>query len=249
LERDVEEKDHLVIDLLLNASLEIYSRRLQQSIIVTPEKGRLHGRTGVLELFDESLQPLIEERLKEYQESYLRAFASNSTLGKWLEQRPVAHVENGVFFCHGGISDSIVEQIQRVGGVDALNELVRKNSNDRSFRSFLETPEGRAAYEMLVYRGNHKPGACGELGRLLEKMGVQRLAVGHTPGKNVRSSCSDQFWAVDSLLGRWIRTSGNFYCPITRRESQDGKFKCDDLVSGCNGQVVKFTKSGIDIIS
>ena len=285
LERDVDEKDLLVVDLLINASIEVYGNRWHQSFLVAPEVDPRFKRHGITEFFEEGLRPVIKERLQEYQDSYLRAFASNTTLGRWVERLDVAHVENGVFFCHGGISESIVEQIQSVGGVDAFNELVKTNSNDTTFLTFLESPEGRAVYEvrilgallppsgllatcahacsfytltrelpivasqMLIYRGNHKSGACDELNYLLDELKVERLAVGHTPGENVRSSCSDKFWAVDSLLGRWIRTSGNFYCPTTRRESQNGRFVCDDLVAECEGQVVKVTREGVEIIA
>ena len=95
-----------------------------------------------------------------------------------------------------------------------------------------------------------KPDACDELDRLLAELKVDRLAVGHTPGPNVRSSCADRFWAVDSLLGRWIRTSGNMYCAPKRRVSQNGRFACGDLTPTCMGQVVKVTKSkGVEIIA
>lgn len=250
LDREVDETDEYVVDLLLNASLEIYARRWHQSILSMPITGQLPGRHVITELFEESMRPLLDERLEEFQASYLRAFASNSTLGQWLEQRPVALILEGNFFTHGGLSDEIVSQIESIGGVEALNAAVRKNANDETFHKFLsESPEGKAVYNMLIHRGNHKPGACAELGPLLERMNVSRLAVGHTPGKNVRSSCGDSFWAVDSLLGRWIRTSGNFYCPLNRRSSQDGNFVCEDLVDGCLGQVTKFSKSGVEIIS
>jgi hypothetical protein len=250
LDRDVDESDHRVVDLLLNASLEVYEKRWQNSVLVSAEVEPDGKRHAITELFDEAMRPFIQERIREYQASYLAAFASNTSLGYWVENLAVAHVENGVFFCHGGLSASIVRQILRVGGVDALNTLVRKNSNDKSLRQFLqETPEGAAVYDMLVYRGNHKKGACDELDQLLDKLGVDRLVVGHTPDENVRSQCSNRFWAVDSLLGRWIRTSGNYYCPISRRASQSGRFVCDELVGACQGQVVKISKSGVEIIS
>ena len=252
LERDVEETDYYVVDLLLNASLEVYARRWYQSILLAPkvDKQQDSRRYAITELFDETLRPLVQERLAEYQNAYLKAFASNTTLGQWVESLKVAHVENGVLFTHGGISRGTAEQINKVGGVDELNKLVRKYSNDQAFGPFLKnSPEGKAVYEMLVYRGNHKTGACEELDQILNELNVERLAVGHTPGENVRSLCSDKFLALDSLLGRWIRTSGNFYCDTKKRISQDGNFVCNDLVQTCEGQVVKITKTGIEVIS
>lgn len=250
LKRPVTETDYMVVDLLLNASLEVYANQWHQDVLFAPSVDPRYGRTAVTDIFAESLQPLIRKSLTEYQAAYLQAFGSDTDLGKWLQALPVAHVEQGVFFCHGGISQSIVDEILTVGSVAKLNKLVRKHSSETSFRPFLEdTRAGKAVAQMLVYRGNHKPGACGELGGLLNDLGVERLAVGHTPSQNVRSNCNDQFWAVDSLLGRWIRTSGNFYCPTTRRESKDGKFVCDALEASCQGQVVKIQNGKVQAIS
>jgi hypothetical protein len=250
LERPADEKDHLVVDLLLNASLEVYANQWHQRILVAATADPRYGRTAVTEIFEESLQPLLKERLVEYQASYLKAFGSNTSLGQWLEQRPVAHVQEGVLFCHGGINREIAAEIIRVGSIDALNNLVGRNSHESKYVSFLEdTPSGNTVAEMLVYRGNHKAGACPELGHLLEDLGVERLVVGHTPAQNVRSMCNDQLWAVDSLLGRWIRTSGNYYCPTSRRQSQDGKFVCDALEKSCQGQVVKMQRGLVEVIS
>jgi hypothetical protein len=83
---------------------------------------------------------------------------------------------------------------------------------------------------------------------MLEELGLARLAVGHTPSENVRSMCDEQFWALDSLLGRWIRTSGNMYCPMQERKSQSGAFVCDPIPNHCEGQVVKMTKDSVEII-
>ena len=144
----------------------------------------------------------------------------------------------------------MAEHIHKVGGVEALNALVQQHANDQDFASFLKThPAGQVAYQMLIYRGNHQASSCPDLTKTLELLQVERLAVGHTPGESVRSSCQEAFWAVDSLLGRWIRTSGNFYCAPQRRSSQDGNFVCDDLVPSCEGQVIKITNGDIEIIS
>ena len=165
---------------------------------------------------------------------------SSTELGQWLEQRPVAHVHNGVLYCHGGINEVIVETLQQLGSVDELNKVVRENSSDQKFLHFLDSTDlGKVVSELLLYRGNHQQGACEPLSTMLETLKLDRLAVGHTPDPDVRIMCDGQFLALDSLLGRWIRTSGNFYCPRKKRTSRNGAFTCDDLADGCYGQVVR----------
>lgn len=244
------EEDRQVIDVIVNASIEIYSHQMQRQMLATPvELAHAYGRNSLFELFDEQDRPYLQQKLASYQQAYLQAFASNTTLGKWLETRKVIHVENGVVFCHGGLSESIVDQINSVGGVDAFNELFQKNANDQTIHQFLQTPEGKTVYNLLVYRGNHQPNACPTLKRLLEQLNATKLAVGHTPGQNVRTLCEEQFWALDSLLGRWIRTSGNQYCPVAGRSSQNGKFVCPPLANSCMGQVTRFANGNVDILA
>ena len=244
------DEDRQVIDVILNASIEIYSHRMQQQMLATPvEHAHAYNRNSLFELFAEEDRPYLQQKMAAYQQAYLQTFASNTTLGNWLETRKIIHVENGVVFCHGGLSEGIVEQINSAGGVDAFNELFQQNANDQTIHRFLATPQGKAVYNMLVYRGNHQPEACPSLQQILEQLNVTKLAVGHTPGQNVRTLCEEQFWALDSLLGRWIRTSGNQYCPVTGRSSQNGKFVCPPLTNSCMGQVTRFANGKVDILT
>lgn len=248
-DREWDQQDDLVLDLLLNASLEIYANRWHNSVLLSPTAPEEDERVPITEIFEEELRPLISERLEEYQDAYLKAFASNSTLGQWVESLKVAHIEQGTFFTHGGLHPKFVEEIQAQGGVDALNDVVRQHATTEKFVPFMDTWTGKIVYNMLVYRGNHKEAdGCGGLSPMLQDLGVKRLAVGHTPDENVRSLCQDQFWALDSLLGRWIRTSGNMYCPMEKRSSQNGNFVCDAIPTECEGQVVKMTADRVEII-
>jgi hypothetical protein len=247
LHRDVNEEDELVIDLLLNATLEIYARQLQRSARFLPE---VKSGACIVDFVPDESKELVKERLTEYQDAYLSAFYSNTTLGKWVENLKVAHVENGVIFTHGGIDTEIASVIAEYDSVDALNKYVADNAGNERFWEFLSTTKtGQAVEKMLFYRGNHDgEAACQELRSILDGMdGVQQLAVGHTPGENIRQLCGNQFLALDSLLGRWIRTSGNYYCPTETRAV--GNFRCPDLEQRCLGQIVKIDQDGeVDII-
>jgi hypothetical protein len=242
LYRDIDDDDELVMELLLNASLEVYARNLHRSARFAPETKV--GPSIVDFVVKDHHKDLVRKRLTEYQIKYESSFYSNTTLGKWLENLKVAHIENGVFFTHGGIDSEIASIFKQIKNVTALNQLVGENAGNERFLEFLSSTEiGAMVQKMLYYRGNHKPGACDELSRILNDFeGVNRLAVGHTPGKQVRTMCENQFLALDSLLGRWIRTSGNFYCPRTSREVSN--FRCPSLEEKCLGQIVQISGDG-----
>ena len=248
-ERKWDEKDDFVLDVLLNASVEIYSNGWHQKVQITPHTSTNDKKVSITEILGEELRPLVSERLEEYQTAYLKAFASDTDLGQWVERLKVAHVELDTFFTHGGLHPKMVDEILSVGGVDSLNAIVKGNATTDKFVPFMDTWTGNVVYHMLVYRGNHdESNGCGGLEPILQDLGVKRLAVGHTPDENVRSLCDSQFWALDSLLGRWIRTSGNMYCPVKGSVSQNGRFVCDPIPSKCEGQIVKMTADRVEII-
>jgi len=250
LDRKVDETDRVVVDLLLNASLEVYAGKHYRSVVYAPVKFNSRQYL-VAELMPESLQPVVTERLKEYQTAYLNAFRSNTTLGQWVEKRPVAHVQNGFFFCHGGINELVASTLTSEEEVDKFNQMVAAHTREDKFVNFLENSSlGRVARDLMLHRGNHKGNdPCGELATFLDSMdGVEHLVVGHTPGRDVRIQCNQQFLAIDSLLGRYIRTSGNHYCPDEGRRSRDGSFVCPPLTPICQGQIVKISGSDIRVI-
>jgi hypothetical protein len=133
---------------------------------------------------------------------------------------------------------------------------------------------GNVVYELLTYRGNH-PGyknwdshgtyeddptddddVCNALYGMLERMdGIDRIAVGHTPEDEIRIMCDGKFLALDSTLGRWIRGTGNEYCPGPEhfdnrrgvdvpRTSRNGKYRCDEVKEICEGQIVRLDSDG-----
>jgi hypothetical protein len=256
LNRDLDQEDELVVELLLNATLKVYGegkkgppvhftpQRLPDGIASNPK------RKCVVDVV-ESHQELVRERLTEYQQAYIASFMSNTTLGGWMEKTlKVAHIENGIFFTHGGIETKIATQLTtNYTSIDALNAIVADNLADDNFFHFIvATPTGRLVEKMLYHRGNHKEDACPELLRNFQLWGgVHTLAVGHTPLAKIRRKCGDQLLALDSLLGRWIRTSQGFHCrPNEVRKS--GNFTCPKLIQQCRGQIVKFLPDGNIIV-
>lgn len=193
-------------------------------------------------------------------------------------------------FVHGGVSPNVAKAYLSGGkeSVDKLNAIWRDHSHESKLLDFLEgkrAPDvdnglGHAVYDLLTYRGNH-PGyenwkshgtvdesggnedeACEALrGTLGHMEGITRIAVGHTPNDDVRIGCDGAFLALDSALGRWIRASGNDYCPgpahfaagrraggaaapAPPRTSRDGRYRCAEVQDACEGQIVRLDADG-----
>ncbi len=228
---------------------------------------------------------LAMERLQEYQDNYLNAFRSGTVLGEWLESRPIVHLAEDVktLFVHGGVSEGVGTGYLSKGkeSVEELNRVWWDHSHEGKLYDFLngkgmgvDDVLGYVVYELLTYRGNH-PGydkwethgtfdedatdeseVCVTLRNMLSRMdGIDRIAVGHTPDFGIRIMCNGAFLALDSMLGRWIRGSGNEYCPgpehFERRKgmqvpttSRNGRYKCDAIKSECEGQIVRLDSDG-----
>jgi len=258
------QQDHIAIDALLNASLEVYGNGMYSTVTFTP-----YGRNSIVNFVDPpDLRPAVAEKLEAYQKSYLDAFRSGTELGSWLEKLPISIMgDEGTIFVHGGVSPFVAAKHLSRGETDVnrLNKQLASNTEEARLLNFLEgTRVGQAITELAFYRGNHeeeghggqkeKPGksdgsrsmspTCKEVKRIVKMMkGVNRIAVGHTPDSNVRITCDGMLMALDSALGRWFRANGNMYCQGTaERLSRNGKFKCNQIKQGCEGQIVRIAK-------
>ena len=230
---------------------------------------------AITDIVDPKHRDLARERLEEYQAAYLNAFRSGTDLGDFVEKRPIVHLAENIntLFVHGGVSHDIGIQYFAKGkeGADMLNKVWWEHSHEDKLADFLSREDdlGHVVYELLTYRGNH-PGyanwetqgefdddesdldqVCATLQDMLSKMdGIDRIAVGHTPNDEVQIRCDGAFLALDSTLGRWIRGTGNEYCPgpehFERRQgvdvartSRNGNYRCGDIKKICEGQIVR----------
>jgi hypothetical protein len=287
--RDLDEKDHLVLDQLYEATMEVYAHRAHAAVRVIPSlpdhiKARSSIKYAITDLMPPNFRSLAGERLTEYQDAYLNTFRSGTPLGSWLEKRPIVHLADEIktLFVHGGVSHDIglTYFSNATVGVEKINSHWWANSNEDKLLDFMrgtnsgEDSMGSVVYELLTYRGNH-PGygqweshgtfdegdtddteVCQTLHTMLSKMeGIDRIAVGHTPEDGIRISCDGRFLALDSTLGRWIRGTGNEYCPGPEhfenrkgvdipRSSRNGKYTCDEVKEVCEGQIVRLDSDG-----
>ena len=192
-------------------------------------------------------------------------------------------------FVHGGVSSEVGKLYFANGreGVKRLNAAWYEHSHESKLYDFLrgsggsndnDMHLGEAVYDLMTYRGNH-PGyadweshgtyddddtdeteVCKNLHDMLQSMdGIDRIAVGHTPDFDIRNYCDGEFLALDSTLGRWIRGSGNEYCPgpehfanrngdiegiSPSRTSRNGRYTCEEIKEVCEGQIVRLDSDG-----
>ena len=190
-------------------------------------------------------------------------------------------------FVHGGVSYEVGKLYLANGkeDVNRINAAWYEHSHESKLYDFLRgtggddenSKLGEIVYELMTYRGNH-PGyanweshgtyddddatneeeVCETLNDMLQSMnGIDRIAVGHTPDFEIRAYCDGAFLALDSTLGRWIRGSGNEYCPgpeyfasrqgdgvLPSRSSRNGKYTCDEIKEVCEGQIVRLDSDG-----
>jgi len=238
-------KDTLAVEALYNASLEAYGEGLYRTTYMIPDE--VEG--SILTLIPETLRPLVQERLRLYQQRYLDAFRTGTELGTWLEQRPVAAVVGDTLFVHGGVRPEVGSLLRTVDDVQRLNQQLADHAHEEKLQTFLTTTQdGQVVYSLLVYRGNHKEGACAFLPHVLPET-VNRLAVGHTPSSSVRLQCDDTFLALDSALSRWFRNSGNEYCLGNAKQiSSNGQFQCRQKSEQCEGQIVRIANGQVEVL-
>ena len=171
--RALDEKDDLVLDLLLEAAMEVYSFNAHSAVRFVPslpnqEASKQRGiHYAITDIIPPEHRMLAMERLQEYQDAYLNAFRSGTSLGGWMEKRPILHLAEDIntLFVHGGVSEGVGTSYLSKGkeGVDELNSAWWEHSHEGKLYDFL-TGKGMSAndilgyvvYELLTFRGNHR---------------------------------------------------------------------------------------------
>eukprot|EP00584_Thalassiosira_punctigera_P000192 CAMPEP_0172537846 /NCGR_PEP_ID=MMETSP1067-20121228/9374_1 /TAXON_ID=265564 ORGANISM="Thalassiosira punctigera, Strain Tpunct2005C2" /NCGR_SAMPLE_ID=MMETSP1067 /ASSEMBLY_ACC=CAM_ASM_000444 /LENGTH=441 /DNA_ID=CAMNT_0013323237 /DNA_START=122 /DNA_END=1444 /DNA_ORIENTATION=+ len=171
--RALDEKDDLVLDLLYEAGMEVYTARAHSAVRYVPslpdhtDDHRKRGiRFAITDIIPPQHRQLARERLGEYIDAYLDAFRSGTALGDWVERRPIMHLAEDIrtLFVHGGVSENVGKSHLWEGkkSVDKLNSIWWDHSHEGKLYDFLngkgislEDIMGYVVYELLTYRGNH----------------------------------------------------------------------------------------------
>lgn len=92
--RSLDSKDEVVLNLLYEASMEVYSFGAHNAVRFVPSVPASNDNRRAMYAITDLIPPehrvLAQERLGEYQNAYLDAYRSGTPLGSWLESRPVS---------------------------------------------------------------------------------------------------------------------------------------------------------------
>ena len=119
-----------------------------------------------------------------------QAFSAEGALGAWLRQRPMVAQVGDTVFVHGGITPRFAQM-----GVTGMNALASGVVSGQLPGSQLgdDSP--------IWYRGYlQQDGACQELERALDSLGLQRMVVGHTTQRTGRVAvgCGGRVLGIDT---------------------------------------------------
>lgn len=92
--RSLDANDEIVLNLLYEASMEVYSHGAHNAVrfiptVPAPSNGQ-RAMYAITDIIPPEYRILSKERLEEYQDAYLNTYRSDSVLGRWLESRPVS---------------------------------------------------------------------------------------------------------------------------------------------------------------
>lgn len=94
--RSLDQKDEVVLNLLLEASMEVYSFGAHNAVRFVPSAPASSNGQRAMYAITDIIPPehrlLAKERLEEYQDAYYASYRSGTPLGSWLESRPVSRL-------------------------------------------------------------------------------------------------------------------------------------------------------------
>jgi hypothetical protein len=130
-------------------------------------------------------------------EGRLKAFAPGATWARELAERPIYAIVGDTLFAHAGAGPE---------NIDGLEEL------DREARAWMRG-ESRDPPRALVddegpvwtrrYGFAEDPAICASAARMLDRVGLRRMVVGHTvQAQGVNAICEGRVWRIDVGLAR-----------------------------------------------
>ncbi|MFC4721101.1 metallophosphoesterase [Geojedonia litorea] len=137
---------------------------------------------------------------KALQTNYNELFNNQTVLGRWLRSKPTIIKINDLLFVHGGISEDLIAQ---EFDLEFTNDIMRKSlqmdRRDLQWDSIYGNYFNGSG--PIWYRGyfseNFKKA---DLNKLLRKLGVKHIVVGHTSQKQIKSLFKNKLLAVDSSI-------------------------------------------------
>lgn len=136
------------------------------------------------------------------------AFAPGGALATELADHPVIHIAGDTAFVHATLPAGCTRE-----SVAELNAAARRwlLGDGPPPPSLVPTTNRDAAGSPIWGRGLSSPAgveprsaACGELRAALDRLGVARCIVGHTPQRHVNCACGGAVWRCDTGMSRWV---------------------------------------------
>jgi len=140
---------------------------------------------------------------------YEFAWSPQGALGKWALGNPAVARLGDTLFVHGGISSAFASL-----PVEEINRQVAASlaARDESPTAIVNNPQGPLWYRGLIGRGDgdaatNAPVPAGasapltieqEIDLVLQKFGVKRIVVAHTPAAGIIEGVGGKLWRIDS---------------------------------------------------
>ena len=134
---------------------------------------------------------------------YQKFFDAGTYLGRWLRSRPLAVEINGIAFVHGGISTDLIRVVRTLTDINNLyhdNVIDNEYGTEISNTHRIKLLEGRSG--PLWYRGYFmdKGFEAKDMARILKKLRIHRMIVGHTSFTAIQPFFDGKLIAVDSSI-------------------------------------------------
>jgi hypothetical protein len=116
----------------------------------------------------------------------------DGAMGRWILGTRMVVIHDGVLYCHGGVSAEMAEM-----GAERLTAI---KATDVNIESNLTLFGGDGPMWYRGYLLNSETEACAEATKVLSKLGVKRMVVGHTTQRDgrIRSRCGGTILGIDT---------------------------------------------------
>lgn len=134
---------------------------------------------------------------------YYKLYGPNAYLGRWLRSLPLTVQINDMVFVHGGLSKELLREVH---SLKKINDLYHKYLIDSKPEFAATSAESLALLKgengPLWYRGYFLDRDLEEkdIDRILKRLSVKKMVVGHTSFKAIRTFFEGKVIAVDSSM-------------------------------------------------
>jgi hypothetical protein len=145
----------------------------------------------------------------------------DGSMGRWIRNARMVVIHERVLYCHGGVSAEMAELgSERLTGITAADVAIESN---------------RALFGgggPMWYRGyllNDETEACAEATKVLAKLGVDRMVIGHTTQRNgrIRSRCGGAILGIDTGISGY---AGHNFAALEIRNKDAKALYADETV-------------------